>query len=136
MEQKIDEHIVRLNAFFTMAILLVFLFTPLKWIIYFITGDFLIRGFFSAKISPLVIMNKSILKLIRMKPLPINATSKKFAAKLMFLFLLLSSLLTLLNYQSIAKIIVMIIVFFTFLEAFFGVCLACKIYPLVRRYFK
>ena len=58
-EKYIDENTARFNAFLTFTIVLIFLLTPIKWIIFLLAADFLLRRIMEGRLS--VISRISIL---------------------------------------------------------------------------
>ena len=58
---------------------------------------------------------------------------KRFAARIGLVLSVLTVVFYLANLHLIAFILAGILVFFTFLEAAFGFCKACKIYPIFFR---
>ena len=129
----INEKVARLNAFIVLITILVFVITPAKWIVFILGADFLIRGFGLGKYSPLSIFNKFVLKLLRTKPSMVNAGPKVFAAKIGLIFCVLMSVFYLLNQGLAANVTACMMGFCASLEAFLGLCVACKMYPLVHR---
>ena len=79
-DNYIDENIARINAFFTFGLVLIFLLTPFKWIIFLLAADFLLRRIQQGKFS--VVSRISILTrgALALKKVSINAGPKMFAA--------------------------------------------------------
>lgn len=133
---QINEKVARLNGAQTVICLLLFILTPLKLIIVFLAIDFLIRGFLKPKFSPIAIASKTVLKLIKAEPKMTNAGPKLFAAKLGFIFSVIVTALYFINLWLPAVIVAGIFAFFAFLEAAFGYCVACKVYPILLKFKK
>ncbi len=129
----INEKVARFNAFIVLIAILVFIITPAKWIVFVLGADFFIRGIGLGKYSPLSIFNKFLLKILRTKPSMVNAGPKVFAAKIGLVFCVLISVFYLLNQGLAANVTACMMGFCASLEAFFGLCVACKMYPLVHR---
>ena len=130
---QINEKAARINGALTVISLLVFIFTPFKLIIILLVLDFLIRGFFKPEYSFFSKKSKFILKLFKSEPKMTNAGPKLFAAKLGFVFSVIVAALHFLNLPLISNCIAAFFAFFAFLEAAFGLCIACKVYPLLMR---
>jgi hypothetical protein len=133
-EKKVNERVARLNATFTVLLIAGFIFTHYIIFVAFLAIDFYLRTADLAKYSPVAISSKSIVKYFQAKELLINAGPKIFAARI---GLLLSSLIILsyiLNAKVLALVIAGILGLFSFLEAAFGLCVACEIYPYVYRF--
>lgn len=131
--EQINEKVARLNGAQTTLLLIAFILTMNKFIVIFLCVDFLTRGFFKPKFSLIAIISKSILKFLKSKPQMTNAGPKIFAAKLGFLFSVITLVLSCLNQNLFSTIVAGMFGFFAFLEAAFGFCLACKVYPLLLK---
>jgi len=128
---QINKKVARLNALFTLIVLILFIFTDIKCIVFFLCLDFF-RAFLKGRYSLTSFFSKFLLKLFGVKPSMINAGPKMFAARLGFLFCLLIFLSYLFNFLLIANILSSIMVILASLEFFFGFCLGCKIYTLLQ----
>jgi len=129
--EQINERVAQMNAALVVFSLLVFMFTSFKWIILIICIDFFIRGFFNPSYSLYSAVSKNILKILKIKPLMINAGPKIFAAKVGFIFCCIIALCYMLNFYITALVFSSILIFFAALEAIFRFCMACKIYPFI-----
>ncbi len=129
--EKINEHATRITAVLTVLTLLLFLFSPWKWIILIITADFYLRGFGKREYSPFARISKIILAALKSKAVMIDAAPKIFAARLGFIFSCMLVACWVLNLSVAALIIGLMFAAFAFLEAAFRFCVACKMYPLV-----
>ncbi len=132
-EKKVNERVARVNATFTVLLIAGFLFTQNIFFLAFLAIDFFLRTTDRAKYSLVAISSKNLIKYLQVKELWINAGPKIFAARI---GLVLSSLI-ILSYLVKAKILAFVIAgilgLFSFLEAAFGLCVACEIYPYVYR---
>ncbi len=126
--ERINEKAARLNGLLTAFFLFVFIISSLKWVIFFLTGDFLIRGFLNGKKSPVAALSKKIVSMFNIKPVMVNAGPKKFAAKTGFFLSFIISVLYLTNSISMATFFAVLMVTFALLEACFGFCLGCVAY--------
>ena len=128
--KKIDENVARLNGFFTVLLLVVYLLTSNLLPIAFLVVDFFLRAVEKSKYSPLAILSKSLLKLFSAKSAPINAGPKIFAARVGLLFSVLVLLFAVLQLPVVAIVVAVIFGACAFLEAAFNYCVACKLYPI------
>jgi len=133
---QINEKAARINGALTVILLVTFIFSQSIWIAAFLSIDFLTRGFLKPKFSLLAKISKGILKILRSKPQMTNAGPKLFAAKLGFAFSVMVSALFLADLILPSLVIAGIFAFFAFLEAAFGFCVACKVYPLLLKFGK
>ncbi|MDO9634745.1 MAG: DUF4395 domain-containing protein [Paludibacter sp.] len=131
--KKIDENVARLNGFFTVILLTLFLVTSNIFIVLFLLADFLVRGIEKPQWSPLAIVSKFILSNIKAKPHPINAGPKLFAARIGVLFTVLISLSTLAGFNVLALTFTGVFGICALLEAAVGFCVACKLYPFIYK---
>jgi len=135
-DKKINERVARLNAVFTFLLLILYLITSKIFIISFLFIDFLLRSAELTQYSPLAILSRNIVKLLNIKPKFVNAGPKIFAARIGVVFsfgVLLSTVFGGWNFVGISLITIFGIC--AFLEGFFGICVACQIYPFVYKLF-
>lgn len=128
-----DERVVRMSASLTVMLLLTGLFSNLQWISLLLCFDFFIRGFTQLPISPLRRAARAQVRIFRLKPKPINAAPKIFAAKIGFI---LSAAITILSFSGVhtaARLVAELMVLAAGLEAFLGICLGCHLYSLTQK---
>lgn len=131
---KIDEHVARLNGFFTVALLVVFLLTGSVLPVVFLVLDFLARGLGQPQWSLLARSSTRILKSAGVKPKLLNAGPKLFAARVGLLFSVLVLLSAVVGWDIAAVVITLIFGVCAFLEAAVGFCVACKLYPFLYKF--
>ena len=131
--QQVNERVAQLNAVLVILSMLVFVFTPFKLIIIIMAFDFVLRGFVNPAYSLFSAISKTVVRLLKIKALMVNADPKIFAAKIGFLFASSIALTHYLGYQQLSLALGSILVLFATLEAVFRFCLACKIYPYVYK---
>ncbi|NPA40293.1 MAG: DUF4395 domain-containing protein [Thermodesulfobacteria bacterium] len=130
---KTDENVARLNAGLTTILISVYVFTEVKWIIFILMYEFLIKGIFlQEKLSIFTLFSKNILKIFKVSPKIVDAGPKIFAARLGFIFTMFIFGVYLAGMEKISDVLAGILGFFAGLEAIFGFCIACKIYPLLK----
>ena len=132
-EFNVNKSIVRTNAFLTLGTVLVFIFTPAKWIIFILTADFFLRSFMKGKHSPIRTASIIINKVLEIKPNMVNAGPTVFAAKIGFTGCLLMSLSYMSGFTLFGYIVGGGIAICAALEAFFGYCVGCKLYSLTTK---
>ena len=131
--KQINEKAVQLNAVLSVLSIILFFFTSYKWILLVLSADFFIRGFLDSSYSFYGAISKIILRILKIKPLMVNAGPKIFAAKIGFMFCCMTGVFYLLYFHKTSLLIGSIFVFFAALEAMFRFCVACRIYPLVYK---
>lgn len=132
-DKRINERVARINGAFTVFLLVAFGLTQSIIPVIFLAIDFFLRSSVYSKYSLIGISSKNIVRYLDLNENLINAGPKIFAARI---GLLLCSLI-ILSYSFHAYLPALalagILGLFSFLEAAFGVCVACEIYPLVYR---
>lgn len=108
-------------------------FVLLKYAIAIFLPDMLIRVLVGPRYSPTLVLGRLIVR--NQAPEYVGARQKKFAwwigvALGSVMFLLVNVLNT---YSPISGIICLLCLIFLFCETAFGICIGCKLYPLVAR---
>jgi len=132
-DKKINEKVARLNGAFTVLLLIVFAFTQSTIPMILLAFDFFLRSYNLSKFSLIAVSSKGIAKYFSLNESFINAGPKLFAARI---GLVLSSLIIVLFLSGAiipAFVLAGILGIFSFLEAAFGLCVACEIYPFIYR---
>lgn len=132
-DKRINEQVARLNAFFTVFLVLLFISFRFWPGVAFLFIDFLLRGFVDSKYSLMAVASKWISKQMNLSPKMINAGPKIFAAQVgAFLSIFILTAFAM-GCHNICLVIAGVLGVFSFLESAFGICVACKLYPLIRR---
>ncbi len=108
-------------------------FTMLKFAVVIFFVDIVIRVFISPRFAPFLIIGRWIVR--NQVPEYVGAMQKKFAWYFgVFLAVLMLVLLVIVNsYSPITGLSCFICLIFLFFEAAFGICLGCKLYPLIYK---
>ncbi len=126
--EKTNERLTRLNAFFVVLLALSsFLFNTPVFLV-FLVIDFFLRAFTKGKYSPLCLLSRTLLNLLKLSEIKIDKAPKIFAARMGFVMTFTIALLFLLNLGIAAMAVAGILVFFATLEFALGVCVGCMIY--------
>lgn len=133
-DKYIDENTARLNAFITLALILIFFLTPYKWVIFLLSADFLSRRILQGRYS--VISRISVLTTgaLALKKIRINAGPKLFAANVGFMLSILAAVFYYTGLPYVSYVMAGTLAFFTLLESVFNICAACILYPFVSKY--
>ncbi|ADN09690.1 DUF4395 domain-containing protein [Sulfurimonas autotrophica] len=131
---KIDANIVRINAFYILLLVSLYLMTFNKFIILFLIADFSIRLFVSKSYSPLYFISSRTKELLHVKSKLEDNAPKTLATYFGFLFLVLILLFDLLHAETLFYITSAILLVCLFLELAFDYCMGCKIYYLYKRF--
>lgn len=132
-ERQINENVTRLNALVSFVVMSIFIFTPLKWILFFLPIDYALMAWFQGRFSPVLRMNKYLVKSLNLGEILINEGPKVFAARIGLIISALALAGFVAGFDFIAYILGGILVLFSLLEAVLGFCVACKIYPIIFR---
>ncbi len=126
--EKVDERVTRLNAFFTILLVVAGFILNSALFALFLVVDFFIRAFTNAKSSPVSFISKKVAVLIQLSKKPIDKAPKIFAARMGFLMTVVIVLLFGLQLYTASMIVAGILVFFATLELAFSICVGCYIY--------
>ena len=129
-----DEKVARFNATFTTLIVLLFLYTSNIFLMGFLVIDFFIRALDRPRYSPIAIISKRLVETFSLAPQKINAGPKIFAARIGLVFSVAIAAMTIIGFSEAAIITASVLGLFSLLEAAFGFCVACKIYPFIYRW--
>jgi hypothetical protein len=132
-EKTIDEKVVRFNAAFTVALLVIFAFTQSVIPLLLLAADFLLRAVDLSNFSLLKMSSQGLVRCLSLKANHINAGPKIFAARLGFVMVLATITAVVFDFGTTAYALASILGLLSLLEAVFGFCLACKIYTILYR---
>lgn len=124
---QLNENIIRIVALLVVIVTLVTLAFSWIFLAVMLAIDFGLRSF-TRVISPLAFIAKTGSGYLKLKPKPIFAPPKKFAAALGFIFSILIALFLYLNLLIPAYITGLILVLCATLESVFNICLGCYVY--------
>lgn len=129
VHRQIDGNQARITAAEVTVLLLFSLLTGAHWPAFFLVGDFLLRSGSFAKYSPLAALARLQKHAFGWAPRKVDAGPKLFAARIGLVFSVLLSVLAVAELTSAFQIVAILFVACTFLEAAFGFCVACQVYP-------
>jgi len=132
-DKKVDEHVARVNGIFTVLLLIILVLTQSIIPVVFLAIDFFFRSSDYSKYSLIVNSSKEIVSYFELKQNFINAGPKIFAARIGLIFNCLIIISFVLNSFLPAYSLTGMLLLFSFLEAAYGICVACEIYPFVYR---
>jgi hypothetical protein len=132
--KKINERVARVNGAFTVLLLILFGFTGQWFIPAFLAIDFLMRSGNLSRFSPVGYSSRNIIKFLSVEELLINAGPKIFAARIGLAFSAVILVASATGMDLTALAFAAVLGVFSFMEAAFGICVACKIYPFVYRF--
>ncbi len=126
--EKVNERLTRLNAFFTVLIVAAgFIFNSVLFPL-LLLADFFIRAFGNSKYSPVGFISSGLASLLQLGKKPIDKAPKIFAARMGFVMTLFIAVFFILGFYTASMIVAGILIFFATLEFAFGICVGCYIY--------
>ena len=126
--ERINEHVTRINALFGVVLLVTGLLTNFVLVLIFLMADFYIRAFTQLKFSPISYASHWLTNTLNLGEKSIDKAPKIFAARIGFLMTLFIAVLYLLNFHTASYIVGGILVFFASLEFALAICMGCLIY--------
>lgn len=127
-DQRVNEQVTRLNAMFTIGIIvLAFVLNSVSLFI-FLMADFFIRAFTEIKFSPISFASHSLSNTLNLPVRLIDKAPKIFAARLGFLMTTVIAGLFIFSFKITSVIVAAVLIFFASLEFFFAICAGCLIY--------
>lgn len=134
--QQIDSNLARLNAFLFFIGNLIFLFYLNIYVILILAIDSMIKLFFGINSSIICKALELVLNLFKIKKKMVDIWPKKFAMKVSLIFAFAVVIFHFFGMPNLAKIVSIIFLVASGLDTFLNLCLACMIYPYIRKYLK
>ncbi len=136
-DERVNEQVTRLNAMFTIGMIVLAFVMNSVFLFVFLMADFFIRGFTSIRFSPINYASHSLSNAFNFPVKMIDKAPKVFAARLGFLMTTVIASLYILNLKLAAIIVSGILIFFASLEFLFALCVGCMIYTyLILPFYK
>lgn len=136
-DQRVNEQVTRLNAMFTIGIIvLAFVLNSIALLV-FMMADFFIRAFTESKFSPISYASHYLSNALNLPEKLIDKAPKVFAARLGFVMTSLILALFILDFHVASLVISGVLIFFASLEFLFAICVGCMIYTyLILPFYK
>ncbi len=119
---------VRSNALLTVVITAVAVVTGLWSIMAVLAADFVVRGFFNPRLSPLSMLSSMLVSVLPFAHKSIYFPPKQFAARVGMVFAVASALLLYGELAGTALLVMGTLIVFASLECFFNICMGCIVY--------
>jgi len=132
-DKRINERVARMNALITVLLVTSFILFRFWGALVFLAIDFILRGFFDSKCSLICITSKWFVSKFMPGGKVMNAGPKIFAAQVGMVLSIIAVAFFLSGFTISGILTASILALFSFLEAAFGFCVACKIYPYLRK---
>ena len=129
--KNINANLSRFNAGFTVIMSVFYLFTNHLVLILVVLMDFILRNIREGKLNPFTRFNNYLIEVIQIPDHIINAGPKIFAARMGLILSLSGTIAFFFGNPEFSFIFVGVLSLFSFLEAAFNYCVACKLYPFL-----
>jgi hypothetical protein len=126
--EKVDEKAVRGTALLSFIIAVLFTVKPNLYAAGFLAIDFYSRGFGMKNTSILACSGAGLTQFVPFQSKEINKGPKIFAARVGFLFSIVSFILLLSQFVLASQIVMGVLTLFAFLEWSVGFCMGCYVY--------
>lgn len=131
--KQIDGTIVRINALIITILVMVFLISSNKFVLYFIFIDFIVRLSKYNSYSLVLNFSKAIKKIFNLKTKMTDSGPKRWAMFFGLFFMFIIIVLYSLNFKIALYISISFLLICSSLEAFFNFCLGCEIYYIYKK---
>ena len=132
-EHVIDRNVTRTTSFFVFLLLMTGLFSMLNWISLLLCFDFFIRGFTRLPISPLRRAAQAQVRILRCKPVLINAGPRIYGARVGFVVTAIITLLSFGGFPNAARNVTELMILTTAMAAFFGIYIGCYVHTAIQK---
>ncbi len=133
---QVNKNLIKAYSSIVLIVLAYTLITRYFWAMYLISFDFFIRIFAGIKYSPLCNLLTGMMRITPLKPVLVNAATKKIAAQVGLIIAVGVCVTHLLGYDLLSSLFIYMFMFAISLDLFFNYCLACKLQSLYLTYFK
>ena len=130
--RTINEQAARINGLFTALVLGLYLMTQSVPLLIFLGIEFVLRGFVNSRYSVFSLISNYIAETTSERKM-MNAGPKIFAAQLGGVMSISIILFLISGFNLVSNIIAGVLLLFSLLESVLGICVACKLYPFLRR---
>jgi len=130
-DQRVNEQVTRLNAMFTVGIIVLAYSLNSVVLLGFMMADFFIRAFTEMKFSPISFVSHYLSNAIGLQEKLIDKAPKIFAARLGFLMTTVITALFVLDLNLASAVVSGILVVFAGLEFLFAFCAGCMIFNYI-----
>ncbi|MDH4943714.1 DUF4395 family protein [Sulfurimonas sp. C5] len=131
--EKVDANVTRFSALFVAALVGLYLYTHNVFILYFLIFDFVMKLFLNRGISPISMLAEFFKGLFNIKDKLVDGGAKRLAGLFGFLFVLLLLVTHYFDLWSVSLGIAIIFLSCSLLDVFFGFCIACNIYFIIKK---
>jgi hypothetical protein len=136
-DQRVNELVTRLNAIFTIGILVLAFVLNSVFLFIFLMSDFFVRAYTEIKFSPIGFASNSLINTLNLPVRLIDKAPKIFAARLGFLMTTVIAGLFIFSFKIASIVMATMLIFFAGLEFLCAICVGCLIYTyLILPFYK
>ena len=125
---QVNQAMVRSNALLTIIITAAALVTGLWSLMALLAADFVVRGFFNPRLSPLSMLSSRLVSILPFTHKSIYFPPKQFAARVGMVFSTASALLLFAELPGTAVLVMGTLIVFASMECFLNICMGCIVY--------
>ena len=125
---QVNQAMVRSNALLTIIITAAALVTGLWSLMALLAADFVVRGFFNPRLSPLSTLSSRLVSILPFTHKSIYFPPKQFAARVGMVFSTASALLLFAELPGTAVLVMGTLIVFASMECFLNICMGCIVY--------
>ncbi len=131
--EKVDENTARFSALFVATLVGLYLYTNIIYILYFLVFDFIMKLFLHKGSSPISIVAEFCKGVFKINDKLVDGGAKRLAGFFGLFFVLLLIMTHYFDLWSLSLGVAVVFLACSFLDVFFGFCIACKIYYLIKK---
>ena len=131
--ERVDANVTRFSALFVAALVGLYLYTTNVFILYFLTFDFVMKLFLNRGISPISMLAEFLKGVFKIKNHLVDGGAKRLAGLFGLFFVLLLIITHYLDLWAASLVVAVIFLSCSLLDVFFGFCIACKIYFIIKK---
>lgn len=131
--KRVDENSSRLNALFVSSLVILYLYTSLVSLLFFLLLDAIVKLFVDETYSPLHRMSKFLVKIMKIKNRWVDGGAKRLAGFFGLSFIILLIIGDYLDIWVISLAFGIVFLSCSLMDVFFSFCIGCKIYYLIKK---
>lgn len=131
--EKVDANVSRFSALIVASLVGLYLYTTNVYILYFLTFDFIMKLFINKGISPISLFAEFLKGMFKIKDHLVDGGAKRLAGLFGLFFVLLLVSTHYLEIWNFSLAVAGVFLACSLLDVFFGFCIACKIYFLIKK---
>lgn len=131
--QQVDATLSRIAALIVASLVGLYLVTENIYILLFLAFDFGMKLFLNKGISPVSMLSMFLRDLFKFEEHMVDGGAKKLAGIFGFAFVIMLILTHIFHAWNLSVLVAAIFLSCSLLDVFFGFCIACKIYFIIKK---